>query len=83
MLLTTGRWITPTELPANMLHLQETQEYFGQDETLSIKQASRQLQRNLIEKALKKSNNNRSKAARMLEISRPMLLSKIKEFGLE
>lgn len=83
MLLTTGRWITPTELPANMLHPHETQEYSGLDETLSIKQASRQLQRNLIEKALKKSNNNRSKAAKMLEISRPMLLSKIKEFGLD
>ena len=40
------------------------------------------MERKLIEKALKFTGGNRTQAARILEISRPILISKIKEYGL-
>jgi two-component system response regulator AtoC len=82
VLLSTGRWITPGELPSGLVHqeLPTREIYLG--ESLSIKKASRDLQRNLIAKALKATDGNRTQAARLLEISRPMLISKIKEYGL-
>jgi two-component system response regulator AtoC len=48
----------------------------------SIKEASRLLEKRLIERALSKTGGNKSQAAKMLEISRPMLISKIKQYKL-
>jgi two-component system response regulator AtoC len=48
----------------------------------SIKAASRILEKELIERALRKTGGNRTKAAKMLEISRPILISRIKEYEL-
>jgi len=39
-------------------------------------------EKKLIQKALQLTEGNRSKAAGILEISRPILISKIKEYGL-
>jgi two-component system response regulator AtoC len=50
---------------------------------LSIKTASRHLERKLIIKALKKTQYNRSQAARLLEISHRALLYKIKDYDIE
>jgi len=75
-LLATGRYITPSELT------QETSSFPGPVEALSIKKASKRLEKNLIEKALSLTGGNRTRAAKILEISRPMLLSKIKEYNL-
>jgi two-component system response regulator AtoC len=83
ILLVKGRWISPAEIPDNMKKAQKLPPYFGSDENLSIKKASKWLERNLIEKALKLTNGNRTQAAKVLEVSRPMLISKIKEFNLE
>jgi len=60
----------------------------GEPETLSpdelsIKSASRQLEKTLIVKALKKTQYNRSQAARLLEISHRALLYKIKDYEIE
>jgi len=52
------------------------------DETLSLKKASRDLEKILINKALNRTGGNRSKAAALLEISYPSLLQKIKEYGM-
>jgi two-component system response regulator AtoC len=41
------------------------------------------MEEELIRKALKKTKGNRTRAARILEISHPALLSRIKEFGIE
>jgi two-component system response regulator AtoC len=51
-------------------------------QTLSIKKASRSLERDLIRKALELTGGNRSRAAKILEVSRPMLIAKIREYGL-
>jgi two-component system response regulator AtoC len=41
------------------------------------------LEEDLIRKALKRTGGNRSQAAKILEISHPSLLSKIKEYSIE
>lgn len=83
ILLASGRWISPAELPDNMIQTQKLPPYLGSDEDLSIKKASKWLERNLIEKALKLTSGNRTQAAKILEVSRPMLISKIKEYELD
>ena len=83
ILLATGRWITPAQFPPEMNTAQNPSPYFEPGEGLSIKKASKRLQRALIEKALRQTGGNRTQAAKLLEISRPMLISKIKEYGLE
>ena len=83
MLLAPGRWISPAELPENLMKAQKLPPYLGSDENLSIKKASKWMERNLIEKALKLTNGNRTQAAKILEVSRPMLISKIKEYELD
>jgi two-component system response regulator AtoC len=48
----------------------------------SLKAAQKILERKLITKALKTTNGNRTQAARILEISHPSLLSKIKAYDI-
>ena len=83
ILLAPGRWISPAELPENMMKAQKLPPYLGSDEDLSIKKASKWMERDLIEKALKLTNGNRTQAAKILEVSRPMLIGKIKEYELD
>ena len=52
-------------------------------EELSIKKANRVMEGELIRRALKKTKGNRSQAAKLLEISHPALLSKIKEYSID
>ncbi|MBE9582211.1 MAG: hypothetical protein IMF18_11420, partial [Proteobacteria bacterium] len=40
------------------------------------------LEKALIERALAKTDNNRTRAARLLEISHPTLLSKMKTYSI-
>ena len=56
---------------------------FVPDGILSIKKASRLVERDLIFKALDVTGGNRTQAAKILEISRPKLISKIKDYKLE
>ncbi len=51
-------------------------------ENLSIKQASRRAEDDLIRRALLRTGGNRTKAAELLEISHRALLYKIKEYGI-
>jgi two-component system, NtrC family, response regulator AtoC len=92
VLLAPGRWITPAEFPTHMTRSRLDSPIGGSgfdspmggsEDTLSIKKASKRLERNLIEKALKVTGGNRTQAARILEVSRPMLLSKIKEYAIK
>jgi two-component system response regulator AtoC len=50
---------------------------------LSIKKGFRELEIELIRKALEKTKGNRTQAARLLEISYRALIYKIKEYGIE
>ena len=49
----------------------------------SLKAAQKLMENKLITKALKKTNGNRTQAARLLEISHPSLLSKIKLYKID
>jgi two-component system, NtrC family, response regulator AtoC len=49
----------------------------------SLKVAKEDLERTMIIRALKETNGNRTHAARLLEISHPSLLSKIKAYGID
>jgi len=82
ILLATGRWITPAQFPPEMNMAQRPSPYFEPGEGLSIKKASKKMERNLIEKALNLTGGNRTQAAKILEISRHILISKIKEYNL-
>ncbi|MCJ7616690.1 MAG: hypothetical protein MUO43_09165 [Desulfobacterales bacterium] len=48
----------------------------------SLKDAQKALEEILIKKALTKTEGNRTKAAQLLEISHPSLLSKIKAYNI-
>ncbi|MEW5909230.1 MAG: sigma-54 dependent transcriptional regulator [Thermodesulfobacteriota bacterium] len=48
----------------------------------SLKQAQKVLEKKMISKALTATGGNRTRAAQLLEISHPSLLSKIKEYGI-
>jgi len=48
----------------------------------SLKEARRELEKVMIARALKKTGGNRSQASRLLEISHPSLLSKMKQYGI-
>ncbi len=52
------------------------------EETLSLKKASKELEKTLIMRVLNRTGGNRSQAASLLEISYPSLLQKIKEYGI-
>jgi two-component system response regulator AtoC len=82
MIMAKGRWITPADLPSSIVTDPIFPASAQPEHTLSIKKASRHLERTLIQKVLKLTGGNRSKAAKILEISRPILIAKIKEFGL-
>ncbi len=82
VLLAKGNWITPLELPSVIAEQREFPPGLSPEDALSIKKASKQLERHLIQKALKITDGNRTQAAKILEISRPILIAKIKEYGL-
>jgi two-component system response regulator AtoC len=51
--------------------------------SLSIKRATRQVEEELIRRALARTGGNRTRAAELLELSYRALLYKIKEFGID
>lgn len=83
VLLAKDRWITPAELPPSITTDSGIRPSFDPEQTLSIKKATRHLERKLIQKVLKLTGGNRTQAAKILEISRPMLISKIKQYHIE
>ncbi len=83
MVLAHSDLIEPQNLPPHIrggnkrgATLLDTEEY-------SIKKMTRLLEERLIMKALHKTRGNRTKAAKLLEISHRALLYKIKQYGLE
>jgi two-component system response regulator AtoC len=83
MVMAGGRTIELADLPPHLQQKAEPVEYLANDENLSIKEASRRLERTLIRRALEKTGGNRTQAAKILEISHPALLYKIKAYELD
>jgi two-component system response regulator AtoC len=66
---------------ASLLHIDD-KEFDASYSGLSLKDGKVQMESSLIRRALVKTSGNKSRAAELLEISYPSLLSKIKEYGL-
>lgn len=82
VLLSQGTIIHTQDLPPSLTNQQSSISRITSSDTLSIKAGSQILERQLIERALRKTSGNRTQAAKILEISRPKLISKIKDYGL-
>ena len=82
IVMANGRTIELEDLPP-YLHQAQASEILAEGEDLSIKKASRRLEKTLIRRALEETGGNRTQAARVLEISHPALLYKIKAYGLD
>lgn len=65
----------------NMVHVSECINLIG-DLSFSIKDAHKKIEAYLIKKALEQSSGNRTHAAKLLEISHPSLLMKIKMYNI-
>jgi DNA-binding NtrC family response regulator len=83
-ILSDGGRITPSCLPTSIRLTDEPHpvESTG-EENLSIKKAEDAIERELIRKALARTGGNRTRAAKILEISHRSLLYKLKEYGIE
>lgn len=82
IILAKARLITPAELPPAITSGSGILSHIEPGDTLSIKKATRRLEEELIKKVLQLTEGNRSRASQILEISRPILIAKIKEYGL-
>lgn len=81
MLLCTTDRISLRELPA-AIATSVAGEGNGRSGDFSLRRARRSFEAEMIRRALRKTDGNRTRAARLLEISHRALLYKIKEFGL-
>ena len=79
VILADGDRLTLRELPENVVTPTQPGAT-GQD--LCLRRARRTLEADLIQRALRATGGNRTRAARLLEISHRALLYKIKEYGL-
>ncbi|MCC6954204.1 MAG: sigma-54-dependent Fis family transcriptional regulator [Deltaproteobacteria bacterium] len=83
IILTDGNTIVPTALPASVIkHEAEEAKDDLLGSNLSIKFHSRRIEEILIRRALEQTSGNRTRAAKLLEISHRTVLYKLKEYGL-
>jgi two-component system response regulator AtoC len=80
--LAEGEQIQVGDLPP-ALRCQEPPRAAAETDRFSIKAGRRRLERRLIAEALKATGGNRTQAARLLEISHPSLLSKMRLYDIE
>lgn len=84
MILTDETVLGPDNLPPELqLQPKAAQGVEAAFQGFSLKAAQRIFEKELITKALKETNGNRTHAARLLEISHPSLLSKIKAYAID
>jgi two-component system response regulator AtoC len=82
LVLTDTEHIDLENLPPEV-HRSSDTSAFSQLDEYSIKKATRMLEKELIQKALRKTHGNHTHASRILEISHRTLLYKIKEYGIQ
>ena len=82
VILSEGSRIEVSALPPDIRKLKAPREKEIVNDEYSIKKFHIIMEEQLIKKALDKTKGNRTRAAKLLEISHPSLLSKMKEFRL-
>ncbi len=80
MVLSETDEISTVELSAGGDAVSGDEEFLEQAEVVSLRQAQKNLEKKMIQKALEKTKGNKSKAAIILGVSYPSLLNKIKEY---
>jgi len=78
-----GPTLTPEDLPDQLRHAQDPVRGTLATGELSIKKAMTFIEQELIKRALKRTGGNRTRAAKLLEISPRALLYKIKDYDLQ
>jgi len=82
VILAQGDRLTLRDLPESVVDPEEPPGGAGDRHDLCLRRARKALEADLIRRALRASNGNRTHAARRLEISHRALLYKIKEYGI-
>jgi two-component system response regulator AtoC len=84
MVLAEGSTVDSAHLPAAIRAPESVAGASDDDDLdLSVKRRTQELERRLIERALRQTSGNRTRAARLLDLSHRALLYKIKEYGLD
>jgi two-component system response regulator AtoC len=83
MVFAEGRQLKPDHFPPEIGSGAGADPVSGTTTGYSLKEAQRILEKNLIVKALEETGGNRTRAAKLLEISHPSLLSKIKTYKID
>jgi len=83
VILSEGSRIEVSVLPSDIKKSGAGKEKEVDSDEYSIKKMHRIMENQLIRKALEKSGGNRTQASKLLEISHPALLSKMKNFGIK
>jgi two-component system response regulator AtoC len=83
VILTEDTMLKPENLPFEADETPDTVEMKDVFEGHSLKKAQKVLEKNLITKALIATGGNRTKAGKLLEISHPSLLSKMKAYNID
>jgi len=82
MIFAEKKIILPEDLPHGLAGIKQERRLDDFFHTFSLKKAQKQMERSLILRTLEATGWNKSKAARLLEISYPSLLKKIKDYSL-
>ena len=82
MVLTERSHIHASELPDEIRGAQTSTEPLWPTKETSLKANTMALEKALIERALRQTDNNRTRTAKLLGISHPTLLSKMKAYGI-
>ncbi len=82
VVLAEGKNLVPENFPSKLGVESLTDKMDDFLEEYSLKAAQKVLEKRLITRALEKTGGNRTRAARLLEISHPSLLSKIKVYNI-
>jgi two-component system response regulator AtoC len=82
LVLSEGRFIEDSGLPDKIRLLKDPVRQTLHSGELSIKKTVRIIEEELIRRALRQTQGNRTKASKLLEISHRTLLYKIKEYGI-
>jgi two-component system response regulator AtoC len=82
MILAQNDSLDLNEMKSTITSLRETNTNLTTEGIYSIKKTVRTIEKKLIAKALQKTGGNKSRAAKLLEISYPSLLSKIEEYEI-
>ncbi len=83
IILSEGLNLGPENFPSKLDAESKIEKMEDFIEGYSLKAARKVLEKELITRALKATSGNRTKAARILEISHPSLLSKIRTYNID